>query len=324
MTDDLLRAELERFARQLASWEQVKSRGVDREDFVEAEVSAALATGEDPLWRQKVAFRPVDGQIGPFSVEGIAAAVLDAQAGDTIRVEAQLPADSEVEDESLKELAGEPVTLTLAIETVYRQRVPEIDDELARKLNMQSADEIRSIVAERLKRHLEAERRDAAHYALIEALLDRVDLDMPKSLVDRATLDRQRKLMIRALRSGMSRQQAEEMTRSSAERSREAAVRGLKGSFLLREIADKERIYVLDSEVQEQVRAFAASQGWTERRAQRYMEEENLMQSLRSDLRDEKTIQFLLDSAKVEEVDPELFAQQMQEARDRQENPGGQ
>ena len=109
-----------------------------------------------------------------------------------------------------------------------------------------------------------------------------------------------------------------------AERSREVAVRNLKASFLLREIADKERIYVLDSEVQEQVEVLAARQGWTRGRTERDMEENDLMQSLRWDLREEKTLKPLVENARVEEIDPEEFARRVRTAKEQPEEAGNE
>jgi len=209
---------------------------------------------------------------------------------------------------------GTDVKLRVAIKAVYRQRVPEINDELAKKLNLKSAEDIRSIVRERLQRGLQQQKDDATRYSLVNALLTKMDFEMPATLVENAAAEERRKLLIRALRAGKSRQEAEEILSENADRSREVALRNLKASFLLRRIADEERIYVLDIEVQDQVRAMAARMGWSEHRAERYMEENDLMQSLRWDMREDRTVQHLLKSAKVNEVTAEEFAAHLREA----------
>ena len=324
MTDQMLQDELNRFAHQLASWEKVEATGIDREDFVEAGVSLAGQAEEERSWSQKLGFYPRDKRIGPFSVEGIQGALLGARAGQTVQVDAELIEEAEAHKGALAELAGEPVKLDVAILGVYRERVPPIDEALARRLNLKDVEEIHSLVRERLKERLDGEKREATRYALMEVILNNVPVQMPESLIQRAAADEQKKLVIRALRAGMPRDRVEQLTRESAERSREVAVRNLMASFLLRQIADKERIYVLDNEVQEQVRAFAAKQGWTESRAQRYLEEKDLTQPLRWDMREDKTMQFLVENATIEEVDPAEFARLMREARQQAQQAGGQ
>ena len=135
---------------------------------------------------------------------------------------------------------------------------------------------------------------------------------MPASLVERAAEDEQRKLMVRAMRLGSSRDDAEKLAEERAARSREVAVRRLKGAYLMRKIADKERIYVLDSEVQEQVRALASRQGWTERRTERFLEENDLMGSLREEMREERTLKFLIENAQLVEIPREEFLKRME------------
>jgi len=315
MTDEAMQEELDRFARQLASWDEVKDGGVADDDYVEAVVSLAGQGEDENAWTQKLGFYPRDERVGPFTVKDVKAALTDAKAGDTVEMDGELPEEEDIDHEALAELAGEPVKLDVAINSVYRQQVPEIDDEFAKKLNLGSADEVRDLVKERLENRLQTEKRDATRFAVIEAVLQTIPMDLPPSVIERATVDEQRKLMIRALRSGMSRDKAEEVTRENADNTRDMAVRNLKASLLLRQIADDERIYVIDSEVQEQVQALASRQGWSQRRTERYMEENDLMQSLRWDLREEKATQFIVDNAKVEEIDPEEFQRRMREAR---------
>ncbi len=142
---------------------------------------------------------------------------------------------------------------------------------------------------------------------------------MPASLVSKATVDEQRRLLTRALRAGIPRDQAEELMQSNADRSREAAVRSLKASFVLRKVADKERIFVLDSEVQQQVDDLGARQGWSARKTEKYMEEHDLMQSLRWDMREDKAVEFIVAEAKMSEIEPDEFARRAQQQQQSEE-----
>jgi FKBP-type peptidyl-prolyl cis-trans isomerase (trigger factor) len=125
--------------------------------------------------------------------------------------------------------------------------------------------------------------------------------------VERATEDRLRRMLVQQIRAGVPREEAEKTARAGAERSREAAEREIKFACLLRAIADKERIFVEESEVHEQIRAIAARQNWTEQRAERYLEEEDMLRSLREDMREAKTKKFLIDHSKVTEMEPSEF-----------------
>lgn len=313
VTDEVFEEEMRRFARQMANWQPVEGQGIDWEDFVEAEVSL-VGEGDDSAWSGKLQFHPKDEQIGPFNVPGLKGAVMDAKTGDTLELEAEVDQElAEDAEAALKDLAGHAVKIKATISGVHRLNIPEINDELAEKIGLQSADEVRSVVRDRLEKRLESQKKEAGEQAVLDAVLERVEMEMPPSLVERAARDEQRKIMVRALRTGVSRDRAEELVQDTASRSRRAAVRQLKMAYLLKRIAEAERIVVLDTEEQEQLRALAARQGWTERRAQRYMEDNDLMGSLREQVREEKTLRFVVENAELKEIDVEEFTRRMRE-----------
>jgi trigger factor len=304
VTDEALKDETERFRRQLASWEKTDGAAIDREDYVEAMVAVLDADGTE-IQKTKIGFNPKDEQIGIFKVQGLAGALAGGKVGQSFELEGKLPDHVEQLPKPFKErpeLAGKTLKLQAQVQNVYRQRIPDIDDELAKKLGMKDAAEVKEYVRTRLLRRLENERAQAAEYAVLDAVLQRVPFELPPSLVERATREQERRLLMRALRLGMTVQQAEQIVKDNADGARESAIRGLKTAYILRKIADKERIFVTDDEVQEQVRALAARQNWSERKTQRYMEEHDLMSSLRADMRENRTIQFLLQNAKLTEL----------------------
>ena len=115
------------------------------------------------------------------------------------------------------------------------------------------------------------------------------------------------------------------MAAEHATRSRESIVRSLKASYLLRKVAEAERIVVTEAEVDGQVRAFAARQGWREERARTYMEERGMIRALRDDMRESKTEDFLAEHGRVTEIPPDEFAKRHAHAEmpEVEEAPGG-
>jgi trigger factor len=311
LTNEMLDQEMENFAQQMGSWEEVEEGGIDTEDYIVADVH--VRGEEEPEWSEEMQFVPSEEQIGPFIATGIKGAIMGAQPGDTVELEVELPEEEFPEgNESLEEFVGEPVTIEIEIKEAYRREIPEIDDNLARILDMDSVEELRSMLRDRLERQISDQQEDVTRQILVDALLNKVDMELPDSLVERATQDEMRRLMMRALRAGRPREEAEQIARSNAHRSRDMAVRNLKSSFLLREIADKERIYVLDDEVQEQIRALADRQDWKVERARRYLEKNDMMSSLRWDMREAKTMEYLEDNANITYIPASEFTRASQ------------
>jgi len=106
---------------------------------------------------------------------------------------------------------------------------------------------------------------------------------------------------------GVPREEAEREAADTAGRTREGVIRELKATYVLRKVAEKERILVTESEVDSQVRAFASRQGWRPERAADYLEERGMLRSLRDDMREGKTVDFLVENAEVKEISPEEF-----------------
>lgn len=302
-TDELLQTEMDRFAQQFATWEEVTGPGIDWDDYVEAEVSVPEAN-----WSETIGFYPRAETIGPFAAEGIKAALTGAEVGDEIELEAEAIEDQVSGREQLAGLAGQKVKLHLALRQATRRRVPDVDEELAGKLGLSSVDEIRDMVRERLEKALAQRKDEVVREMLVRRVLENVPCEMPPSLVERAAQEDQVRALVRLLRMGVPRQEAERAAAERAEQTREAVERRLKATYLLRKIAEIERVVVTESEVDSQIRAFASRQGWREERARSYMEERGMVRAFRDDMRESKTLDLLVENAQVNEVSPEEFA----------------
>ena len=118
----------------------------------------------------------------------------------------------------MKALAGQEVKVRLEINRVMRQSVPELDDELAGKIGMESVQEVESVVRERLGAALEQRQREITRQMAVRRLLEGVPLDLPPSLVERAAAQEQARALVRMLRQGVPRQEAERRAERGAGR----------------------------------------------------------------------------------------------------------
>jgi len=305
VTSDMMQKEMERFAAQFSTLEKVEEGTIDSEDRVHCVVSLA-GDGEQERWSKEVDFRPVEERIGPFEVEGLKGSALGAKPGDVLKLEGKCT-DEGAAREGLEELAGRQVPIQVKIEAIYRRKTPEINDEFAEKLNFSSADEIRTLLRQNLEREVEARKKRITDLMILFKIMDSVKVTLPPSLLEKATEDEKRSMAVRALRNGASLEQAEALVRQSKDIPREIAEHNLKKELFLKAIADQERIYVTEAEVAAQVKALAASRGWTERQTMKFLEKENLLGTMRAEMRERKTRQFLLENAKVNEIPPEEF-----------------
>jgi len=305
VTDEIFAAEMERFATRFTTYEPVSDGGIDWDDYVEGTVT--LADGD---FSERFGFHPRAEKMGPFAVEGIRTVLAEAKAGDEVELDAVVSEADLGQRDELKDLAGRSVKLRLAIGTVMRRNVPELNDELAGKLGMNSVADIEGMVREQLADAASRRTEDARREAVFNALLANFPCEMPDSLVERATREEQMRRLVRLLRAGVPRAEAEKAATEGRFQTREAVARRLAVTYVLRKVADEERILVTESEVDAQIRVFANNQGWREDRARGYMEERGLVRNLRDDMREEATVEFLIKNGTVEEISPEQFAAQ--------------
>ncbi len=307
MTPELLQTEMERFTQQFATWEEVTGPGIDWDDYVEAEVSVPEVN-----WTETIGFYPRSERIGPFTVEGIKGVLSGVKVGDKVEVDAVAHQEQAGRRPQLEPLAGQKVKIRLHLQRVTRRKVPELNEEFAHKIGVGSVQEVEKLVRERLQQAVADRKAQVTRQVLVERVLENVPCELPPTLVDRAAEEEQLRRLVRLLRMGVQRQEAERMAAEHAAQNRANVERGLQATYVLRRIAEKERIIVTETEVDGQIRAFASRQSWREERARSYMEERGMLRALRDDMRESKTEDFLVQHAQVKEIPPEEFAKKHQ------------
>ena len=82
-------------------------------------------------------------------------------------------------------LSGEPADIEVTVTKVQAQELPEADDELAQQASeFDTIAELRADIAERLTRVARLEQASQARDAVLEALLDQLDIDAPDNLLE--------------------------------------------------------------------------------------------------------------------------------------------
>jgi len=76
----------------------------------------------------------------------------------------------------------------------------------------------------------------------------------------------------------------------------------LKGYFMFRHIADKEKVYVTEEEIARQIAVIAARYGRSPQEMAALYEKTGLIGELRVDMREKKTIDFIIKNAEVKEA----------------------
>jgi trigger factor len=236
--------------------------------------------------------------IGPDSfLPGFCNQLVGAQTGEKRQVLLDFPADF-----PQKPLAGKKATYFVDVTGIREKKLPELNDEFAKKVGMENVAKLNEEVRKSLETQREHEATSEVRNQLVEHLIKAVEFELPESLITQET----RSIVYDVVREnsmrGMSKEQLEQQKNEIYKFAAEQAKVRLRSSFILDAIADKEKIDVEADEVNQRVAELAQRYRTTPERFRAQLEERDGLDELAEQIRVGKTIDFLLANAKVETV----------------------
>lgn len=240
-------------------------------------------------------------------------AIVGAEEGDQLETEASFPEDF-VDDN----LAGETLTFEVDVKEIQEQKKPEPDDEeFLEEMGVDSLDELRERVREQMSEAGDQEAEEELAEQIYDHLIETVDFEIPRSLVDREidNIMNQQKQQLeqqgRDFEDFLEEQgQTEEEMRDMAE---EEARRRIRLTLIFQAIAEQEDISVTDEEFEDHLAQLSAQYGVSPDELKEQLPDQQ-MDNIRFELRDQNVLDYLIEQADVETVEPEEPEEQPVEA----------
>jgi trigger factor len=202
------------------------------------------------------------------------------------------------------DLVGEEVEVAVTVNQVQEQELPEVDDDFAQLASeFDTVDELMADVRERLGRGKRLEQAAAARDAVLEALLERVDVPLPEALVADELNGRRENIEQQLAYSGMTMDaylEGEGQTIEEFEAELERRVRdAVTAQFVLDEIAKKEEFGVDQAELSEHLVRRAQQSGQDPQSFANHMFEHNHIPELVQEILRGKALASVVESATV-------------------------
>jgi trigger factor len=197
-------------------------------------------------------------------------------------------------------LRDKDVVFKVAVHTVKRKVLPPLDDELARELKQESLAKIREQTRQELEAKADATSKRQVRESLVSRLIELSQFEVPESMIERE-VDH----MVANLKQRLGPRQVdlEDVNVDKVRQNfRKGAEHRARAELILAQIADKEAIEVSDEDVENGINELAADMKEEPERIREFHERANLMGSLRRHLREEKTMEFLLENAVLKEM----------------------
>jgi trigger factor len=242
--------------------------------------------------------RDVELEIGAGRfLPGFEDQLIGAAAGDDREVSVTFP-----EHYGSEGLAGKMAVFQVHVAEVKRRELPALDDEFAKDLGeFDTLDALRDRIHHDLRESRDQAARTALRRSVLGALVERSAFEVPPGVTD-AQLERRLRMAVQQLHQGVPHDALHAQVDRWRDEWRPAAEREVKERWLLDAVADAQGLGVEDAAIAEQIERLASAQHITPAELRDQLGEELLDASIRDDLRRERALDFLVTTAKVEEV----------------------
>ncbi|MDX2084343.1 MAG: trigger factor [Candidatus Melainabacteria bacterium] len=286
-------AELKKLVERLTSLETVIDRAAEATDIVNIDFSGSV-DGEAIRGGSAKNYR-LDLMNNNF-IDGFAAQVVGHKLGEEFTIELTFPSD--YHDATL---AAKPASFVIKINEIMRRVVPELSDELAKKLgNYENLDALKAEISSGLQRNEDAENEFRKQKAVIEAVVNQSSVDIPASMINRESRILMEDLHQRFKGQGLSWEEFMDAQGQDTvwENLRSEAQNRIKTSLVFGAIAKRESIAITEEEFSAQVRELAQVRGTEEKNIMRQLANNpGAIQALTDQVLAQKVVEFLVSKS---------------------------
>ena len=275
----------------------VEDRAVESKDYLTADVHVKIDGN--------VVAHQHDSQIvaRPGRVAGIQVDDLDKQL-DGLKVGDKRTLTLSAPDTHPNEaFRGKEVEVEIELKDLKRLELAEVTPEFLSDLGFENEEGLRDALRQQMEEKITYDVQQAMREQVNRFLLDNVQLELPTKLsdrqADRVVSRRAMDLMMR----GMPREQVEANVERLRHGAKEEGVRELKLFFILQKIANDMNVEVDEAELNGRIAMLAAQRGRRPEKMKQEMAKDGTLANMYVQMREQKAVDKILETAEVEEVD---------------------
>jgi trigger factor len=228
------------------------------------------------------------------SLDGFEKLVKKAKPGTTVTATVKISDEAAVES-----LRGKDVTMELQVLEVKKLELPELSPELLLELGgFESADALHDAIRKQLENQLEWHRRRQVRQQVASALTASANWDLPPDLLRRQSQRELERSILELRRSGFDDDSIRRHVNELRQSVMASTARALKEHFILERIAEDQSISDTGGDYDDEIRAIAAQSGESPRRVRASLEKRGLMDVLRNQIIERKTLDVVTENAK--------------------------
>jgi trigger factor len=247
-----------------------------------------------PLEGGKVVGHLLEVRTGSF-IPGFCEQLVGMKKGEEREFVLDFPSDYE-----RREFAGKKVTFQVKVNDLKEKIIPLLDDDFAKDLGeFNNLEDLKKKVIDTLEAEEKERIKNQLQNDLISSLIERNLFDLPPSLITREIAymiaETERDLSFQGLSLEKLRISPDELR----EKYREKAERRVRASLLLEAISKQEGITVQEDDIEERLKLIADRTHQEVEKIKAYYQREERIESLTTQLLEEKALDFLAEKAKI-------------------------
>ena len=228
-------------------------------------------------------------------IPGFEDQLIGTKAGDEKNVEVNFPEGYQAEH-----LAGKPAVFEVKVHEVRAPKTPDVDEEFAKGLGIESLEELKTLLKGQLQQELDAASRSKAKRSLLDALDEKHDFELPPKMVDMEFDQIWQQLQAEMDAGRTSDEDKNKSEDELKEEYRKIAERRVRLGLVLAEIGRLQEIQISEQEVQQALIREAQRFPGQERQVIEFFQQNpNAMAQLRAPIYEDKVVDYLLGAVKV-------------------------
>jgi len=300
--DEMIDEEIMAMRERAGIWAPKDEGKVEAEDQVVADVLLKIeGEAEEERHDDVEIFARKNGFAGPVPVENLDEVLAGAGCGDKKEVSVNV-----AESFFNEQYRGKKINVEIEIKEIKRLEPAELEDVFFRRFGVENEEELRERVGEFRRAQVERDVRADMSDQVYKYLLDNCKFELPGDVVaDQSERILQREymnLLIRGAKREQVDERMEELRASSAERAEEQ----LRLFFIMSKVAEKLEVpQASEEEVNGYIAQVAASRGRRPEKMRQELERDGSLSQFKMQVREEKCIEKILESANITEVQAE-------------------
>ena len=288
---------LDQSRRQLATLVPVSDRAAAMGDVAVVSFSGVFGDDKSAIEGGSANGLDVELEEGRM-ISGFVEGVVGMKPGDKKDVDCQFPDDYPEET-----CRGRKALFSISLDELKGRELPALDDALAQQASdKKTLSELREDLENRLKQDAEQRQKNNRHEALLKALVDQLEVELPESLIKEEINSLLQETAAQMAQQGMDVKKlfTPETVQNLAQASRGEATERLQRSLALKALAKAEGISVADKDLEAKIKEVSAGFSDTNK-----IDPQRLRDAVAEDLLRETLLSWLEENAKLTMVEPD-------------------